>query len=90
MIRLYNFSTALLSQLFTLGMLLNWFTVCIKLHNPFGADTGYDIALPSELEINLWKGSVMIWKQDMIKGKKAGEMGEIIEVKNYSEQEETD
>ena len=50
MIRLYNFSTAVLSQLFTLGMLLNWFTVCIKLHNPFGADTGYDIALPSELE----------------------------------------
>ena len=54
-------------------MLLNWFIVCVKLHNPFGSDKGFDIGLPYELAINLWKGSVMIWKQDMVREEKKNE-----------------
>ena len=58
-------------------MLLNWFLVCVKLLNPFGSDRGYDVDLPSELDLNIWKSSVMIWKQDVIRTKKAGENGTV-------------
>ena len=45
-------------------MLLNWHLVCIKMLNPFGADDGFDVEAPVELDNNIWRSSVMIWKQD--------------------------
>lgn len=51
-------------------MLLNWYVVCIKMLNPFGDDSGYDVALPCELDNNIWKCSVMLWKQDRNRNRK--------------------
>ena len=45
-------------------MLLNWYVVCLKMLNPLGADDGYDVDVPVELDNNIWRSSVMIWKQD--------------------------
>ena len=45
-------------------MLLNWYFVCLKMLNPLGADDGYDVDVPEELDNNIWRSSVMIWKQD--------------------------
>ena len=48
-------------------MLLNWCVVCIKMLNPLGDDDGYDVNLPVELDNNIWRSSVMIWKQDTLR-----------------------
>ena len=48
-------------------MLLNWYVVCIKMLNPLGADDGYDVNVPVELDNNIWRSSVMIWKQDTLR-----------------------
>ena len=45
-------------------MLLNWYVVVVKMLNPLGADDGYDVDVPVELDNNIWRSSVMIWKQD--------------------------
>ena len=45
-------------------MLLNWYVVCLKMLNPLGSDDGYDVDVPVELDNNIWRSSVMIWKQD--------------------------
>ena len=54
-------------QLLVFSMLLNWYLVCIKMLNPFGADEGYDVKIPVELDNNIWRSSVMIWKQDKLR-----------------------
>ena len=48
-------------------MLLNWYVVVVKMLNPLGADDGYDVDVPVELDNNIWRSSVMIWKQDKLR-----------------------
>ena len=50
-------------------MLLNWYVVVVKMLNPLGADDGYDVDVPVELDNNIWRSSVMIWKQDAMRMK---------------------
>ena len=49
------------------GVLLNWYVVVVKMLNPLGADDGYDVDVPVELDNNIWRSSVMIWKQDKLR-----------------------
>ena len=53
--------------MFVFGVLLNWYVVVVKMLNPLGADDGYDVDVPVELDNNIWRSSVMIWKQDKLR-----------------------
>ena len=49
-------------------MVVDWFIVSTKMLNPFGTDKKFDIDLNKELDINIWKSSVMIQQQDLAMG----------------------
>ena len=51
-------------------MVIDWFLVSIKMLNPFGTDKGFDVPLSKELDINIWKSSLMIQEQDRARMKR--------------------
>merc|ERR550517_2330412 len=59
-----------LSKLLTFIMVIDWFIVSTKMLNPFGSDKGFDVDLNKELDINIWKSSVMIQQQDLTRLKR--------------------
>ena len=51
-------------------MVIDWFILSTKMLNPFGSDKGLDVSLIKELDINIWKSSVMLQQQDLTRLKK--------------------